>query len=60
LDVGEGHFAPYVTGFPTVKIESEQAARYSERGYSNKKLVSDLKAQVEKVTKEITKLKAKK
>ena len=55
LDATEGHFTPYVTGFPTIKTEGEQADRYS-----GKRLGNDLKTRVEKLTKEITKLKAKK
>jgi nitrilase len=60
LDVGEGHFTPYVTGFPTIKTENEQAEKYSKKDYSDKELVNGMRAQMEKLTKEIAKLKGKK
>lgn len=60
LDVEEGRSSPYVTGFPRIKKESEQAVMFSEEEHSDKKSGVDLKAQVEKLSKELAKLKAKK
>jgi nitrilase len=55
LAVGEGNPVPYVTGFPKLKTENER-----DNGHSDEELITSLKAQVEKLTKEMMKLKAKK
>ncbi len=55
LDTTEGHFTPYTTGFPKMKKEAEQ-----NEGYSEAEPLSQLKSQVESLTKEIARLKAKK
>lgn len=60
LDVGQGHLTPFVTGFPQVKKESAQAVKFSEKANSDIKSVSDLQAQIEKLSKEIASLKANK
>ena len=54
LDTGGGHYSPYATGFPSVKKEAEPVDRSSEM-----ESVSELKAQIEKLTKEVTRLKSK-
>jgi predicted amidohydrolase len=58
LDTEEGHFSPYVTGFPKIKNESQQAVTYSNKKESEKGLLNDLNAQIKKLSKEIENLKA--
>lgn len=58
LDAGEGHYTPYVSGFPRIRQEGQPMERGAKEGYAG--LSSEIRSEIEKVLKEMGKSKGKK